>query len=233
VLPSSSSLHRCKKCLWAGLTDERVKLTQEVIQGIRVIKFFTWEKPFEALIGEVRTKELKEIFNRSIMNAGVFTLAFTFPTLASTIAFSVYAVTQSSFNPANLFSALSWFAQLRLPLMFLPQILTNLAEFRVAVSRIQELFEAQEVEEKFVIDRDAEFAVQVQDGSFLWDSLTESVSKTGEVPATDVVAPPNEPHVHDINIKITKGKLVAIVGVVGSGKSSLLNSLIGETKSIS
>ena len=34
----------------------------------------------------------------------------------------------------------------------------------------------------------------------------------------------------DINIKIAKGKLVGFLGEIGSGKSSLLNSLIGETK---
>ncbi|KAJ3332412.1 hypothetical protein HDU91_003113, partial [Kappamyces sp. JEL0680] len=39
--------------------------------------------------------------------------------------------------------------------------------------------------------------------------------------------------VQDLDLTIMKGKLVAIVGSVGSGKSTILNSLIGETKLIS
>ena len=41
------------------VVDARVKLTNEVLTGIRVIKYYCWEKPFLEKIREVRAKELK------------------------------------------------------------------------------------------------------------------------------------------------------------------------------
>lgn len=37
-----------------------------------------------------------------------------------------------------------------------------------------------------------------------------------------------EPTLHNINLRIKKGSLVAIVGSVGAGKSSLMSAFLGE-----
>jgi ATP-binding cassette, subfamily C (CFTR/MRP), member 1 len=38
--------------------DERIKLTNEVLSGMKVIKLQAWEKEFESRIHEVREREL-------------------------------------------------------------------------------------------------------------------------------------------------------------------------------
>jgi ATP-binding cassette subfamily C (CFTR/MRP) protein 1 len=48
----------------AVVTDSRIKTTQEVLTGIRVIKFFTWENPFLQKIEELRTKEISYVYRR-------------------------------------------------------------------------------------------------------------------------------------------------------------------------
>jgi len=40
----------------AKITDERVKLTQEVLQGIRVIKYYAWEESFLDALNKLRDK---------------------------------------------------------------------------------------------------------------------------------------------------------------------------------
>lgn len=39
--------------------DERVSLMNEILGGIRMIKFMAWERSFESRVHRVRNKELK------------------------------------------------------------------------------------------------------------------------------------------------------------------------------
>jgi len=47
----------------SGVRDERMKLTNEVLAGMKVIKLQAWEREFENRIKDVREREL-EIFKR-------------------------------------------------------------------------------------------------------------------------------------------------------------------------
>ena len=43
------------------ITDSRVRLTTEVLQGIRLIKFYAWEAFYTNQIGDLRERELRTI----------------------------------------------------------------------------------------------------------------------------------------------------------------------------
>lgn len=45
----------------ALLTDNRVRIMNELIQGIQVIKMYAWEMPFKKIVGEARRLEIKQI----------------------------------------------------------------------------------------------------------------------------------------------------------------------------
>jgi ATP-binding cassette subfamily C (CFTR/MRP) protein 1 len=63
--------------------------------------------------------------------------------------------------------------------------------------------------------------VTVDKGSFTWDSV-EEVDKHGAKPTLD-----------NLDFKVTDGMFVAVVGTVGSGKSSLLSAVLGEMEKVS
>ncbi|KAI9339972.1 P-loop containing nucleoside triphosphate hydrolase protein [Obelidium mucronatum] len=242
----------------APITDKRVKMTNEVFSGIRLLKFFAWESPFLAQIEAIRKSEVDFVLQKALFNAFAMTIAFGIPILACGFAFVAYgAVHGGDLNPAEVFPALTWFQMLRFPMMFLPFVVSSWAEFKIALIRIERLLMAPELEDQPPIDPKAEFAVSLKNGEFVWEpSIPPAVEKAApakskkwgkketkpavletETSASTLVeeeilvAPePARPHLRNINLDVPKGSLVAIVGAVGSGKSSLLNAIVGEMK---
>jgi hypothetical protein len=102
-------------------TDARVKLMNQLLVGIRVLKMYAWEAAQEAAVLEVRRKELGALGKAIPYRVGLQTLMFAAPTLAMVTCFVVYGtVVPSSFTPASIFTSISLFALMRFPLIFLP-----------------------------------------------------------------------------------------------------------------
>jgi hypothetical protein len=53
-----------------GTTDKRIAATNEVLQNIRIIKFFAWEERYAEIVNETRKAELKQLRRRYILWAG-------------------------------------------------------------------------------------------------------------------------------------------------------------------
>ena len=49
--------------------DSRMKLLNEVLNGIKVIKFYTWEKPFKDLIMKLRSREVAALRKFTFLTA--------------------------------------------------------------------------------------------------------------------------------------------------------------------
>ncbi|KAI8918715.1 P-loop containing nucleoside triphosphate hydrolase protein [Entophlyctis helioformis] len=239
----------------APLADARMRTTQEVLQSIRLIKYFTWEQPFLDIIEAIRKKEIALVLKRGLITAFNMTFAFSIPNVAAAVSFIIFGL-YNSLEPGRTFAALAWFAQLPQPLMFIPQVITGYAEIKIALVRIQELLVAPEIDARPEVDEDTEYGVKVDNGEFVWDSLpTKEQAGSKKADETDmprvVAVKPAAGHtgeeiilsddkpkdagwtLRNINLTIPRGKLVAVVGTVGSGKSSLLNALIGEMKRVS
>ncbi|KAI9331615.1 P-loop containing nucleoside triphosphate hydrolase protein [Obelidium mucronatum] len=217
----------------AKTTDQRIRLTAETLSSIRLIKFFAWEDSFLERITSFRLKELKAVVSANLVRAVTNASGFTVPVLASVLTFMVYAITNPVFDPTVVFTALALFNQLRQPLMIVPQLLGTWADARVAVGRIQALLLSEESTFEPTLDESAIPAVQVAFGDFVWESA-DSESDTGEFKDKDPLSlDAANLTLHGVNISIPAGSLVAIVGAVGSGKSSLLSAICGQLKPVS
>lgn len=187
------------------------------------------------------------MFRRSVLNAAIITLAFSLPSLASTVTFIVYALVQTSFSASGIFASFAWFSQLRFPLLSVPTIIVARAEYTIAVKRIQDLLMAEDIDEKHKINPNATYALNVVDADFIWESLPPFENKgtlrklkknsgSKDKLKQSKSAIPNVDHkpfkLEKINLQIPIGALVAVVGSVGSGKSSLLHALISEMKMV-
>ena len=63
-------------------------------------------------------------------------------------------------------------------------------------------------------DPNASAAVSVRDGQFTWDKASATPTLTG------------------VNLEVKEGELVAVVGQVGAGKSSLVSAILGEMEKV-
>jgi len=135
---------RRRTMIW---TDKRAKLLQELFGGMKGIKFFGWEVskllsvavsglivfqvPFIERISEYRTTEMKHIRSLLLIRAANNSIAFTLPVLAATVSFIVYAAIGHALDPAVIFTALTLFQLLRLPLLVLRMFLISLSKIKI------------------------------------------------------------------------------------------------------
>lgn len=238
---------RKKAMIW---TDKRTKLLQELLGGMRVIKYFAWEVPFLNRIAEFRMQEVRYVRILLTIRSAINAVAFSLPVFAAIISFVAYALSGHSLDPAIIFASLTFFQLLRMPLMMLPVTLSSATDAINAINRLQSFYEAELQGAPKQIDPNLPVAIRAEHASFTWDAPPPDAggdkkkgkpgaagkdrAKPSPPPTASGSASPKEERIFkldDITLDIPYGKLVAIVGPVGSGKSSLLQGLIGEMRS--
>lgn len=255
------------------VTDQRVTLTQEILQAVRFVKFFGWESSFLARVEAIRDREIHMIqvllAIRNVINA----IAMTLPIFASVLAFITYSSTNHNMNPAEVFSSLALFNSLRMPLNLLPLVIGQVIDAWSSVQRIQEYLLSEEQGEDAKFDEAAENAVVMENADFTWertasqdpnraqmpekkqtkaeikidkdlkkqalkDKKTAQETSTNDQETSDATADDGSTLIEDrepfklqgMNFTIGRNELVAIIGGVASGKSSLLASLAGDMR---
>ncbi|KAJ1310438.1 hypothetical protein OPQ81_007171 [Rhizoctonia solani] len=248
-------LLRKRNMVW---TEKRIKALHEILGAMRIIKLFAWELPFMDRIGGYRRTEMSYLRSRLTLRSFNNAFAFSLPTLSTVVSFVIYSASGHRLEPGIIFSSLSLFVLLRTPMTFLPVALNAITDASAAVQRLQPVFMAETRSESLPIEPDLPVAIRAQALDLTWDSPPPASApkkvataprrallgrlrarfsgakaiptppSEGEKPTT---APAKEPFkMTNINLEIPRGQLCAIVGPVGSGKSSLLQGLIGEMR---
>lgn len=197
--------------------DSRIKLMNEILNGIKVLKLYAWEPSFSQKVLEIRSKELNVLRKSAYLHA-VSTFAWTSaPFLVALTTFAVYVTVDEKniLDAEKAFVSLSLFNILRFPLTMLPQVISNLAQASVSINRIQNFLANDELDPDAVNKEKSMsgVAIAVQNGTFSW-------------------AASGDPILTNINLLVPSGSLVAIVGHVGCGKSSLVSALLGEMEKL-
>ncbi|KAL5281109.1 ABCC2.2 family protein [Megaselia abdita] len=192
--------------------DKRVKMMNEILNGIKVLKLYAWEPSFEETINGTREKELKTLKGKAYVMAGTFFAWTSVPFFVSLASFATFVMVDENnvLDAQTAFVALSLFNILKRPLTILPMMISNLIQTLVSVKRIDKFMNSEELDPDNVQhdQKHAKTPVLIENGTFSWGA--------------------DEVCIKNINLKAKKGSLVAVVGAVGCGKTSLISAILGE-----
>ncbi|XP_066498934.1 multidrug resistance-associated protein 1-like [Hoplias malabaricus] len=196
--------------------DGRIKLMTEILNGIKILKFYAWEKAFMERVLGYREKELKALKQSQILysisiasfNSSTFLIAFAM--------FGVYVLIDEKnvLDAQKIFVSMALINILKTPLSQLPFAMSTSMQALVSLKRLGKFLCQDELKPDSVVrvpsgsDGDS---VVIENGTFSW-------SRDGP------------PCLRRVSVKVPQGSLVAVVGHVGSGKSSFLSAMLGETE---
>ncbi|KAH8312051.1 hypothetical protein KR044_009125 [Drosophila immigrans] len=122
----------------AERTDMRVKLMNEIIQGIQVIKMYAWEKSFARIVAEVRLKEVKAIRGTNYIHAALSCTSMISP-LSVFLALCSYVYLGDALTAQKVYTVSSYFNMLNDSMVhFWPLSITFIAEALVSAKRCKE-----------------------------------------------------------------------------------------------
>ncbi|KAK7751482.1 ATP-binding cassette glutathione S-conjugate transporter ycf1 [Diatrype stigma] len=197
--------------------DARSRLISEIINNMKSIKLYAWSTAFMNKLNYVRNDlELKNLRRIGAAQAFANFTWSTTPFLVSCLTFTVFVFTQDRpLTTEIVFPALALFNLLTFPLAVLPMVITSIIEASVAVGRLTDYLMAEEIQPDAVtvgpsVEERGQEVVAIRDGTFSWNRHeSKSILK-------------------HVNFTAHKGELTCIVGRVGMGKSSLLQSILGD-----
>ncbi|CAG9825399.1 unnamed protein product [Phaedon cochleariae] len=210
-------------------TDERVRLMSEIICGIQVIKMYTWETFFAKLVEYVRKAEINQIQLTTYVKA--FHMSFNkFITRVSVfLCIIVYTFTGHRINAQYVYVVSSFYNILKSAISNdFPQGVSQTAELLVTIKRIQNflLFDEVQTESRKLSTK---YAKKIYTSTPLVNSsIKKSVGIYLQDASADWITSQEEHTLSDISFNVGPKQLVAIVGAVGSGKTSLLHIIMRE-----
>ncbi|KAL0418604.1 UNVERIFIED_CONTAM: ABC transporter C family member 5 [Sesamum radiatum] len=198
--------------------DDRMRKTSECLRNMRILKLQAWEDRYRLILEEMRGVEFKYLRKALYSQAFITFIFWSSPIFVSAVTFGTCIMLGGHLTAGSVLSALATFRILQEPLRNFPDLVSMMAQTKVSLDRITGFLHEEELQEDATIALPrgiSNVAIEIKDGEFSWDPSAPS------------------PTLSSIQFRVEKGMRVAVCGVVGSGKSSFLSSILGEIPKIS
>ena len=178
--------------------DERIKIMNEMLEGIKVIKLYSWEACFDKKIADIRKTEADTLKKLRVYRATLMFITSLTPFMVAITSFATFVL----IDPRNILTAqiafvsLSFYNTMRWPLVALPSLVVQFVQAAVSLKRVDDFLNAREINPNDIRhNQNEKFAIQMKSASFNWDASTKTT-------------------LNNISLQIQQGSLVAIVGKV-------------------
>uniref|UniRef100_A0A2S2QEN8 Putative multidrug resistance-associated protein lethal n=1 Tax=Sipha flava TaxID=143950 RepID=A0A2S2QEN8_9HEMI len=242
VLGNKISEYRLKTAI---RTDERVRLMNEIISGIQVIKMYTWEKPFSRIVDYARRMEISEIKKTLYYRAMLLSFFVFHARIAMFFSICVYVLLGNYISAEKVFVIATFYSFLRSSMTgFVPQGITQVAETKISIERLQNFLLYEEKDDQRMNTSDLDKATN--------NNNDQNTINNGNNSSSDnTYGEPERPHLknfgivmsnvsakwsscqskyslRNVSLTVRPGRLVAIIGPIGAGKSSLIQAILRE-----
>ncbi|CAG2109381.1 unnamed protein product, partial [Medioppia subpectinata] len=213
LVPINSYVLAREYKLWGKIMTLKDQRMSAITETINNIKLYGWEPAFMTRVFGHRDQECSALRSANVVGGVHRGLMATAPYLVSLGSFTafLYMSDQNILDPNKAFVSLLLFNIMKGDITRFPYLVNAALNCRFSVKRMNSFLNANEVNESFVDHKpNQRTPIVVKNGSFKWDNnCNDSVLK-------------------NINIEIESQSLVAVVGRVGAGKSSLLSALLAD-----
>ncbi|NWH91829.1 MRP4 protein, partial [Aegithalos caudatus] len=197
----------------AALTDVRIRTMNEVISGMKIIKMYAWEKSFAELVNGLRRKEIAMVMKSSYLRGLNLASFFVASKITVFMTFMAWVLLGNVISASKVFVAVSLYGAVRLTVtLFFPAAVERVSESVISIRRIKNFLMLDEVShfKPQQHGNNENIILHVQDLTCYWDKSLET------------------PALQQISFTVRRGELLAVIGPVGAGKSSLLSAVLGE-----
>ncbi|CAN6345532.1 unnamed protein product [Urochloa humidicola] len=212
-MPLARTLQRCQ-ARFMEAQDERQRATAEVLRAMKVIKLQSWEGKFREAVQRLRDAEMRWLAETQIKKAYGSALYWMSPTIISAVIFAGTAALQSApLDAGVVFTILATLRVISEPMRLLPEVMSIMIQVKVSLDRIGKFLAEEEFQDDAVGRSgmpDSAMSLAVRNGVFSWE------------PSKAVIT------LKEINVTAMRGEKIAVCGLVGAGKSSLLCAMLGE-----
>ncbi|XP_073506651.1 ATP-binding cassette sub-family C member 9 isoform X4 [Phyllobates terribilis] len=237
-------------------STERLKKTNEILRGIKLLKLYAWEDIFCASVEETRGKELTSLKNFALHTSLSIFMNAAIPIAAVLATFVTHEyVENEALTPANAFASLSLFHILVTPLFMLSTVVRFAVKALVSVQKLNEFFTSDEIRDDNARNGESPALLDAcrkhpgihsrainrkQPLRFQLDRYEQPPRRRpadSEEAAIKVFSGyfswgTGLATLSNIDIQIPTGQLTMVVGQVGCGKSSLLLAILGEMQTL-
>ncbi|KAA0724210.1 ATP-binding cassette sub-family C member 8 [Triplophysa tibetana] len=243
-------------------SSERLRKTNELLRGIKLLKLYAWENIFCSSVEEIRAKELTSLQTFALYTSISIFMNTAIPIAAvlTTFVAHVHLSDDADLSPAVAFASLSLFHILVTPLFLLSSVVRSTVKALVSVQKLSEFFSCDEIG----VEQEPIATIFPNSTNHAWYQALPLKVVNRKHPVredwnsfriqSDQEDEPLAVEDEDICIKITNGyfswtdgastlcnveikipfgQVTMIVGQVGCGKSSLLLAALGEMQKIS